>query len=75
MATKKMKDKTNEVEHIIQICSGITRGRVLNGELYAQRLQMLLYMHLSTDSFMTISLHSSRPREVEHRCDERVGNK
>ena len=25
--------------HIIQICSGITCGRVLNGELYAQRFQ------------------------------------
>ena len=25
--------------HIIQICSGITCGRVLSGELYAQRLQ------------------------------------
>ena len=23
--------------HIIQICSGVTRGKVLNGELYAQR--------------------------------------
>ena len=25
--------------HIFQICSGITCGRVLNGELYAQRFQ------------------------------------
>ena len=33
---------------IIQICSGITRGRVLNRELYAQRLQKLMYLHLST---------------------------
>ena len=24
-------------KYIIQICSGITRGRVLKGELYAQR--------------------------------------
>ena len=23
--------------YIIQICSGLTRGRVLNGELYTQR--------------------------------------
>ena len=37
---------------IIQICSGITHGRVLNGELYAQRLQKLIYLHLSTDCFM-----------------------
>ena len=28
--------------NIIHICSGITRGRVLNGELYAQRLQSLI---------------------------------
>ena len=27
---------------IIQICSGITRGSVLNGELYAQILQKVL---------------------------------
>ena len=26
------------INHIIQICSGITYRRVLNGELYAQRL-------------------------------------
>ena len=30
--------------HIIQICSGITSGRVLNGELYAQGLQKLSYL-------------------------------
>ena len=42
--------------HIIQISSGITRGRVLNGELYALRLQMLIYLHLSTNCFMKISL-------------------
>ena len=30
--------------HLIHICSGITRGRVLNGELYAQRLQKLIYL-------------------------------
>ena len=41
---------------IIQICSGITRGRVLNGELHALRLQKLVYLHLSTDCFMKISL-------------------
>ena len=42
---------------MIQICSGITRGRVLNGELYTQRLQKLMYPCLSTDCFMKISLH------------------
>ena len=40
---------------INQISSGITRGRVLNGELYAHRLQKLIYLHLSTDCFMKIS--------------------
>ena len=40
---------------IIQICSGITHGRLLSGELYAQRLQ-LIRLHLSTDCFMKISL-------------------
>ena len=34
------------VKDIIQICSGITRGRVLNGEIYAQRLQKLIYLHV-----------------------------
>ena len=33
-------------ESIIQIYySGITRGRVLNGKLYAQRLQKYIYLH------------------------------
>ena len=41
---------------IIQIYPGITSGRVLNGELYAQRLQKLMYLYLSTDCFMKISL-------------------
>ena len=45
--------------HVTQICSGITLGRVLNGDLYAQRLQKLINLHLSTDCFMEISLHSS----------------
>ena len=45
--------------HIIQNCSGITHGRVLNRHLYAQRLQKLIYLHLFTDRFMKISLQSS----------------
>ena len=44
---------------MIQICSGITSGRVLNGEFYAQRLQKLIYLHLLTGCFMKISLQSS----------------
>ena len=40
---------------IIQLCSGITCGRVLNGEYYSQtKLQELIYLHLSTDCFMKI---------------------
>ena len=38
-----------QILYVIQICSEITRGKVLNGELYAQRLQKLIYLHLSTD--------------------------
>ena len=30
---------------------------MLNGERYAQRLRRLIYLHLSTDCFMKISLH------------------
>ena len=32
---------------------------MLNGELYAQRLQRLIYLDLSTDCFMKIFLHST----------------
>ena len=49
------------MKYIIQICSGITRGRVLNGELYEQRLQKLIYLYLSTDCFMKTSLQSTAP--------------
>ena len=38
------------------MCSGITSGRVLKRELYAQRLQKLIYLHLLTGCFMKISL-------------------
>ena len=31
---------------MIQICSGMTSGRVLNGEPHAQRLEKLIYWHL-----------------------------
>ena len=40
---------------IIQNYSRITHGRVLNGELYAQRLQKVIYMYLFTDYFMHVS--------------------
>ena len=32
-------------DHVIQLCSGITRDRELNGELYAQRFQTLIYLN------------------------------
>ena len=41
---------------MIQIYSGITSGRVRNGELYAQISQKLSYLHLLTGCFMKISL-------------------
>ena len=44
---------------VIQMCSGITCGRVLNGELYAQRFQQLSYLHLFTDCSLKISPQSS----------------
>ena len=34
-------------------------GRVLNAELYAQRLRKLIYLHLLTGYFMKISVQSS----------------
>ena len=30
---------------IVQLCSGITGGTVLNGELYIDRFQKLIYLH------------------------------
>ena len=44
---------------MIKICSGITNGRVINGELYAQRLQKFIYLHLLTGCFMKISIQPS----------------
>ena len=46
-------------DHMVQIYSGITCGRVLIGELYAQILQKLINLYLFTDCFMKISLQSS----------------
>ena len=57
---------------IIQICSGITRGRVLNGELYAQRLDKLIYLHLSTDCFMKIPLQSTGVLYIGEKSSETV---
>ena len=51
---KKNKEETL-INNIVQIYVGITPGRVLNGECYAQRLHKLIYLHLFTDCFMKIS--------------------
>ena len=50
---------TYTLRHIIQIYSGIIGGRVLNGELYTQRLHKLIYLCLSTECFMKISFYFS----------------
>ena len=52
---------------MIQICSGITSGRVLIGEFYAQRLQKLIYLHLLAGCFMKISLQLSE--QIQHSFD------
>ena len=44
---------------IIQIYFGISCGRVLNGELYAQILQKLIFLDLSISCFVKFSLRSS----------------
>ena len=58
LRTNKMVVNISHLKHLIQLCSGITRGRVLNGELDAKKNQKLIYLHLSTDCFMKISLQS-----------------
>ena len=52
------------VESVIQMCSGITCGRMLIGELYAQRFQNLIYLHLFTDCFIKISPQS--PEQIQN---------
>ena len=45
--------------YLIQMCSGITHGRVLNEVLYAHRFHKLIYLHLFTDCLRKISPQSS----------------
>ena len=60
------------------ICYGITSGRVLNRELYAQKIQKLIYPHLLTSCFKKFSLQSqskikkNKPRRVERNRHETV---
>ena len=53
--------------HMIQICSGIRSGRVVIGELYAQRLHKLIYPHLLTGCCMKISRQPSDQIYLRHR--------
>ena len=61
-----------KVVHMIQICSGITSGRVLNGELYAQRLQKLIYLHLLTGCFLKIALQSLELRGLKRNLQMQI---
>ena len=54
----------SDTHSIIQNGSGITDGAVLNGELYAQKLQILIYLHLFTKCFMKISLQSLEQTQI-----------
>ena len=51
-----MSSNPDGVELEIQVCAGITCGRVLNRELIAQRLHKLISLHLFTDCYMKISV-------------------
>ena len=44
------------MSHTIQTCSGITRGRVLSGELHSQRSQKLIYLHVGVMSMSYVTL-------------------
>ena len=49
------------VYRLIQIYSGITCGRVLNGELYTQNLQKLIYLHIWIQAAaVPLSFHFTR---------------
>ena len=58
--------------NIIQLRSGITCGRMLNGEVYAQKFQMSIYLHLFTDCFMKISPQSCLFRRLRRNLYETV---
>ena len=42
----------------VKIHSGITHGKVLNGEDYAHRIQKLIYVHLLIELLPKVSVHS-----------------
>ena len=55
---------------MMQLCSGITRCRVLNGELYAQSFQKLIYWHLFTGCLLNISLQTSEQTHYKIRISD-----
>ena len=54
--------------YISQIYSRTIRGTVLNGELYAQRLQKLIYLELTTEANLSENLF----RRLERNFQETV---
>ena len=50
------------------MCFGITRGRVFYGDLYAQRFQKLIYLHLLTDCLIKISPQSLEQIQYLYNC-------
>ena len=56
------------IYNTIHMYSGITSGRVLNGELlYAKILEANLSAYISTDCFMKISPQSSEQIQIEEK--------
>ena len=55
----------SKANYVVQICYKITCGRVFNGKIYAQRLQKLIYLHLSTDCFISLHQRESRSRQLK----------
>ena len=70
-AHMKVKMSKNSFILVIQMCSGITRGSVLNAELYALRFQKLIDVHLFADCFMKICLQKkviiAATKSVQHK--------
>ena len=54
-----------QASFVVQICYKTKCGRVLNGKLYAQRLQKLIFLHLSTDCFISLHQRGLRFRQLK----------
>ena len=57
--------------HVIQLCSGITRGKVLNGELYAARL----HAHVNLSAFVYRLFHEDFSPIIQSRFVLTIGEK